>query len=161
MPPRKHGLKPVINRQTKVLILGSFPSEQSLEKHRYFANPQNHFWRIIMSVIGKESPLGYQKRIELLKKNKIGLWDVVASCQRKGSQDTKIRNPKINDFKKLLKAYSNLRAIFIAGKKAGELFAKHYSDIKIPHKYLPSTSPANAKPIAAKISAWKIIKKYL
>lgn len=110
-------LPPVIDESTKVLILGSMPSQLSLQKQQYYGNPRNHFWPIIGKILNCEIPSDYDERIKLLKKHHIGLWDTIQSCEREGSSDASIRNVIPNDFKNLLLTYSNIRIILFNGAK--------------------------------------------
>ncbi|MCK5592394.1 MAG: DNA-deoxyinosine glycosylase, partial [Candidatus Pacebacteria bacterium] len=85
MTKRKRGLPQIINKKAKVLILGSFPGEDSLKMRQYYANRRNYFWKIIFKVLREKDPKEDKQRTKILEKNSIGLWDVVYSCFRKGS----------------------------------------------------------------------------
>jgi hypoxanthine-DNA glycosylase len=162
MKTRLKGLPQILDQATKVLILGSFPSVLSLQKKEYYANPRNYFWKIISEIVGEQFPTNYKHKIALLKKYKIGLWDVVAFCYRDSALDSMIKEPALNDFYRLLKKYPNIKAVFLVGRKAHSLFEKSYSSFIVPYKYLPSTSPANARhPLRLKISQWKKLLNYL
>ncbi len=162
MKTRLKGLLPIIDRATRVLILGSFPSELSLEKRKYYANPRNCFWKFISEVLNEPAPSDYRLKKVWLKKHKIGLWDVIAACCRESALDRRIRIPIPNDFKKILKKYPNIEAIFLVGRKAEKIFNKVYSNLKVPCRYLPSTSSANTRQsLRLKISQWKKIRNYL
>lgn len=139
------GLKPIIGHDTKVLILGSFPGQISLSKKQYYANKANQFWGIILDPAA--GSIKYRERIKLLQKKHIGLWDVIASCRRKGSLDSQIKCPKYNDIAGLLRKYPQVKAIFLNGSKAKTLFFKAFPEsLKgILIRALPSTSPANAR----------------
>lgn len=139
----KKGLDPLIDQRTEVLILGTFPSDRSLEIQEYYANPRNYFWRIMETVLG-EKILGntYPKRIEILKRHRIGLWDVIASCKRDGSSDNKIRDPKPNDFSRLRQEAPNLRLICFNGK-AAKKYADKLVGLDYETNFLPSSSPQN------------------
>ena len=155
MSKRLHGLKPIINDKTEVLILGSFPGRESLEKKEYYANKRNQFWRIISDLFGnKRSLMSYKEKIDLLVKNKLGLWDIIESCYREGSSDSKITGEKLNDIKRFLREQSNVEAIFLNGRKAEKLFQRnHINSMHI--KYLPSTSPANTVSYQDKKAKWQ------
>lgn len=137
-------LKPLLNSDTQTLILGSFPSEISLSKLQYFANPGNDFWKI-MSIVVNEDLVNkpYEVKINALLKKKIGLWDVFESCERDESMDDKIVNEKTNDFKTLLSKYPNIKVILVAGQKGYDAFSK--LNIPIKFYYIPSTSGANRR----------------
>ncbi|MHB8949127.1 MAG: DNA-deoxyinosine glycosylase [Rhodoferax sp.] len=156
---RLFGLPPLVSDNTRVLVLGSFPSITSLARQQYYAHPQNQFWRIIQAILGS-SPRGicassYEERSEWLLAQGLGVWDVYASCERAGSLDTAIRNPLVNDFSALLRQCPHLRLIAHNG---GESFrhAKYTATLGLPVVKLPSTSPANASwSFERKLSAWR------
>ena len=134
-----HTIKPFYNKDSQVLILGSFPSVKSREEGFYYAHPRNRFWQVLSSV--------YEENItdkkEFLKKHHIALFDVCASCQIKGSSDASIKEVVPNDIKEILKE-SRIKQIILNGKTASKLYQKYMKDIKVPNITLPSTSPANA-----------------
>ena len=151
-----HTIKPFYNKDSKVLILGSFPSVKSREEGFYYAHPQNRFWRVLSNV--------YEENItdkkEFLKKHNIALFDVCASCEIKGSSDASIREVVPNDIKKILNT-SQIKQIILNGKTASKLYQKYMKDIKIPNIVLPSTSPANATFNLEKlIQEYKILKEF-
>lgn len=158
-PPTLHGLPPLVSNQTRMLVLGSFPSVTSLARQQYYAHPQNAFWRILQA-IWPSSPYGtsadsYQKRIEWMLDKGLGLWDVYASCEREGSLDSAIRTPKVNDLPDLMRCCPQLRVIAHNG---GESFrhARHTRTLGLPVYRLPSTSPANASwTFERKLAAWR------
>ncbi|MCX5678819.1 MAG: DNA-deoxyinosine glycosylase [Candidatus Omnitrophica bacterium] len=154
------GLPPIVDRSSRVLVLGSFPSIISREKREYYAHPRNYFWEIIAGVVGERTPVTYRRKKALLKKHKIGLWDIVGSCYLEGTQDSMIRGPALNDIAGLLIKYPNIKAVFLGGKKAYSLFKRRYPALKVPCECLPSTSPANAgQSLGSKKSEWeKIIR---
>jgi len=151
------GLAPVIGDNPEILILGSYPSVQSIAKGEYYGNPQNRFWTVLEACRGIPCELPYAARISRLREQRIALWDVVRSCIREGSLDTAIRHPFMNDIGGLLAAHPTIRAIAFNGTAAGH----YYSALRIPAAgdhtiiVLPSTSPANARiPLAEKIRRW-------
>ena len=145
-----HTIKPFYNKDSKVLILGSFPSVKSREEGFYYAHPQNRFWRVLSSVFEEE----IVDKEEFLKKHKIALFDVCASCEIKGSSDASIKEVVPNDIEGILKE-SGIKQIILNGKTASKLYQKYMKDIKVPSITLPSTSPANAS-----FSLEKLIKEY-
>jgi hypoxanthine-DNA glycosylase len=158
-----HSFEPIIDNESRVLILGTMPGEQSLQKKEYYANPRNQFWRIIYSIFEVEPDVEYAQRISFLKSNRIALWDVLDVCVRQGSLDSNIKNEKPNDFSGILSKYPNLRCVIFNGSKSSELFKKHIGfGVLEPlvYKKLPSTSGAYAKSTDFKINEWKIIKDY-
>lgn len=98
----KNGLDAIYDESTKILILGSAPSVKSLELQQYYANKGNQFWKIISECLNTTDPLDYEKRLELLIQNKIGLWDIYSQFDRTGSLDSNFRQTKLNDFDALL-----------------------------------------------------------
>lgn len=160
-------LSPIINQNSRVLILGSMPGKESLAKKQYYANKRNQFWRIIFPILELDIPSDYQKRIAALSKHKIALWDVINVCERVGSLDSKIKNEEPNDILNLLKTYPSISFIAFNGNKAFDVFKKHIgleSLFEIEFKILPSTSPTPGKyvkSIEEKIKDWSIIKKYI
>ncbi|SCY84873.1 MULTISPECIES: DNA-deoxyinosine glycosylase [unclassified Lysinibacillus] len=163
----KNVLLPVVDSATKVLIVGSMPGKQSLEKQQYYGNPRNHFWPIMSELLETEVPDDYVKRIALLKHNAIGLWDTVETCEREGSLDAAIRNEKPNDFQTLFEEYPNIQLVLFNGAKAFEVFKKHIGLELLEeraYKKMPSTSPIpgkNIKSFAEKLEDWRIIQSYL
>lgn len=160
------GFPPVVGHSPKVLILGTFPGEESLRQKQYYAHPRNLFWEIMGQVCGAGRDIDYEDRLNILKNSHIALWDVLKTCSRQGSLDTNIRNGfyEVNDFKKFL-AEHDIKAIFFNGQKAGELFQR-IPATALPVlpvlSVLPSTSPANARiPKDAKISRWLLIREHL
>ena len=146
-----HPFPPIFDENSKVLILGSFPSIKSREANIYFGNPKNRFWYILSKVLDSPFPKTNQDKIELIEKNHIALWDVINSCEIQGSNDSSIKNPNVNDFDIITKV-ANIRAIFTLGKIATKLFNKFTGQTSI---YLPSTSPANCA-----INEEKLIKEF-
>lgn len=160
----KYGLPPIADNNSRILILGSFPSEQSLTKQQYYANPQNHFWKILFEIFKQPFTVDYEKRLQLLAKHKIALWDVIAQCERSGSSDNKIKNEKANDLKSIIKQYPNITHVLFNGIKPVEYFVKHkMSEGRLtPVPSLPSTSPANTHlTLEEKTEHWSAIKYLL
>ena len=151
-----HTIKPFYNKDSKVLILGSFPSVKSREEGFYYAHPQNRFWRVLSSVFEEE----IVDKKEFLKKHKIALFDVCASCEIKGSSDASIKEVVPNDIEEILKE-SGIKQIILNGNTASKLYQKYMKDIKVPSITLPSTSPANASFSLEKlIEEYKILKEF-
>ncbi|WP_102691628.1 DNA-deoxyinosine glycosylase [Rummeliibacillus pycnus] len=160
-------LPPIIDESTQVLILGSMPSQLSLEKQQYYGNPRNHFWSIIGTILQVEVPEDYSKRVELLKVHHIGLWDTIQSCERQGSLDANIRNIVPNDFRQLFIKYPTIRLLLFNGGKAYSVFKKYMGLQllqKIEYAKMPSSSPIpgkNIKSFEEKVEEWRIMEKYL
>lgn len=135
---------PVVNRNTEVLILGSFPGIASLEKQEYYGHPQNLFWKLVGDVINEDMvSMSYSKRLTTLKKNRIGLWDVLQTCSREGSLDSNIKSEQKNQFNLLKKKAPKIKRVFFNGKKAGS-YHKILEELGYETTILPSSSPANA-----------------
>ncbi|WP_294956406.1 DNA-deoxyinosine glycosylase [Sulfurovum sp.] len=139
----EHPFKPIVFNDTKILILGSFPSIKSFENNFYYAHPRNQFWKILEALTGYPVNNRDQK-IWLLKECKLGLWDMIGSCQRDNSLDSSLEDEVVNDIPALLSAYPNIEKIAFTGKKAQALFEMHFSYLEIERVYLPSPSPAYA-----------------
>lgn len=139
-----HTIDPIYNSESKILILGSFPSVKSREVQFYYGHPQNRFWKVLAQVFGAELPTTIDEKKALLYENKIAVWDVIHSCEIVGSSDSSIKNVVPNNIGKILEN-SSVSRIFVNGKKAEELYKKYIqNDVKIEAICLPSTSPANA-----------------
>lgn len=140
-----HEFGPYINKDSRVLILGSIPSLKSREYGFYYMHKQNRFWKVISDIFGNKFPDSLDDKKEFLRKNKIALWDVLESCDIEGSSDSSIKNPKVNDIKSLI-LDTDIKYIFVTGKKALDLYNKYcFKSVGIEAIYLPSTSGANAR----------------
>ena len=162
MENRISSFPPIIDKNSKILILGSIPGKKSLEKQEYYGHPQNKFWKIIFELFNEEFSEDYTEKIKILKKNHIALWDVIDSCERKGSLDSEIKNEEANPIFELLEKHQKISAIFCNGGKSfkvvHQILGKNY---KIPVFLLPSTSPLHTISFDEKLEKWKIIKNYL
>jgi len=162
----KYGFPPVIDTHARILILGSMPGEESLAKNQYYANPRNAFWFILGQLLGFDHGMDYRSRTQMLKTEKIALWDVLSACQREGSLDNAIKNESIivNDFETLLGRYSGIETIFFNGAKAETEYLKRVLpalktiDRDIHCQRLVSTSPAMAmKTREQKLTEWQVV----
>ncbi|MFV5699058.1 DNA-deoxyinosine glycosylase [Flavobacterium sp. ZT3R17] len=147
---------PFVNSQTEILILGTMPGIASLEKQEYYAHKRNHFWKIMYTQLGN-LPVSeiFEEKIQLLQKNKIGLWDVLENCERKGSLDIHIKNQKENDFESLFKEFPAITKIIFNGKESHKYFLKKFGQMKgITYYVMPSTSPANTMSFENKLKIW-------
>ncbi len=133
----------IADENCRVLILGSMPSEKSLEKSEYYAHPQNRFRKVIAAVAESGYDGSYAQFIENLAKLKIALWDVIGECEREGSSDAAIRDAEPNDITGLLNKYPNIRRVAVNGSKAADILAKNFPQIEFTR--LLSTSPLNAR----------------
>jgi hypoxanthine-DNA glycosylase len=156
------GFPPVVDHQATVLILGSFPSVQSLATRQYYGNPRNAFWPITGELFGFDADAPYELRLRALRSHRVGLWDVLYRCRRTGSADSAI-DPKslvANDFGELFANYPAITRVYFNGAKAGELYRRLVERGDTEHiafHRLPSTSPAHAIPPGAKLAAWRAI----
>lgn len=155
---RKFGLAPVINDKTEILILGTLPSDVSLERGQYYANPGNDFWKLIGEVLRENlKTLSYERRTETLKAHGIGLWDTYHNCVRPGSMDSDITEQEVNDFKTLKEIAPRLRLVCFNGKKAGAS-EKLFRDLGYLTLILPSSSGANRGDQQDRLLRWKSVQ---
>ena len=138
------GFEPVYDKDSRLLILGSFPSVKSRKIQFYYGNRQNRFWRVVCSHFGEEIPESVEEKRKFLLKHRIALWDIVTKCEITGSKDETIKNFQVADIKTLLQN-SEIKYIILNGSKAYSIFCENYPDLEIPNKKLPSTSPANTR----------------
>lgn len=138
----KYGFGPIYDGESKVLILGSFPSVKSRKVEFYYGNPQNRFWRVVCGYFGESVPDTVDGKRDFLLRRNIALWDIVTECEIVGSQDATIKNFITADLNSLLQN-SEIGFIILNGGKAFSIFKARYGDINIPYAQLPSTSPAN------------------
>lgn len=158
MNNRISSFDPIINEHSKILILGSIPGVKSLEKQEYYGHPQNKFWHIIFELFQEEFTTNYELKLDILKRNKIALWDVIDSCERKGSLDSEIKNEEANQIVELLEQFPNIKAIFCNGGKSYKNLQKILGkECRIPIFLLPSTSPLHTISIEKKLKDWKLI----
>ena len=153
-----HPIPPLFNEGSKILILGSFPSVKSREVGFFYGHKQNRFWKVISALCGVPVVQTIEEKTELVLSHKIALWDVIASCEIKGSADSSVTNAVPNDLSIILDN-SNIKRIFTNGRTAYNLYNKHIKEkTGIEAVYLPSTSPANASKSLDKLcEEWKII----
>ena len=139
-----HPIEPVYDKDSKILILGSFPSVKSREEGFFYGHKQNRFWKVISAVFDEEVPNSIEEKKALLLRNHIALWDVIKSCDIVGSSDSSISNVVANDLSVILDV-ADIRAIYVNGKTALKYYEKYTQAlVKRPATCLPSTSPANA-----------------
>jgi len=159
---KKSGFPPVIDKNTEILILGSLPSDISIRTGEYYANPQNHFWRIIFTIFNNTIPLNqYSDKTNLLLKHKIGLWDILTEAHRQGSLDSNIRGQVLNGFSDLFNAFPSIQKLAFNGDKAFQLYLRKKSGL--PQKdlvLLTSSSSANtSKTLLQKVKEWEVALK--
>ncbi len=144
MPKTLRCFKPFIDKSSLVLILGTMPGPTALRKREYYGFSGNHFWKIIFRHFGIKRPLSYPEKINLLRKNRIALWDVFGECIREGALDQSIQKTKLNPIPEMLKKFPNVKAILLNGRTSEKTFRTHFEFVSIPAVYVPSTSPAHA-----------------
>ncbi len=160
-----HSFAPIASPASHSLILGSIPSKESLLAGQYYAHPQNGFWKIMTTLLGREEALSYNDKTRLLISHGIALWDVLKSCTRESSLDSDIVESSIvtNDFESFFKRHPQIGAIYFNGAKAEQAFRKYVApDLSATEglhlQRLPSTSPANASlSFSQKLDAWSVI----
>lgn len=163
--------EPISDINCKILILGTILGVKSLEKQQYYGHKQNHFWKIVYALFDKTVEEDYDKKKAFLLSHNIAVWDVLKSCRRQGSSDSKIINPVVNDFEAFFQKHTEIKAVYFNGSYAEQYFKKlvlrkaqisnNSYNTKITqtlHFYrLPSTSPANVMPFDEKLKQWKKI----
>ena len=154
-----HPIDPVFNSESKVLILGSFPSVKSREAGFFYGHPQNRFWKVVSAVFNENTPNTVDEKRAFLLNSGIAVWDVIASCDIIGSSDSSIKNVVPNDLMVILNN-ADIMQIFVNGKTAEKYYNKYILPlIGREAVCLPSTSPANAAwKLDKLIEAWEIIK---
>lgn len=139
-----HSIPSVISPDSRILILGSFPSVRSREEGFFYAHPQNRFWRMLAAAKDEPVPLSVEEKLAFLRRWGIALWDVIASCEIRGSSDTSIRRVTPNPIQELLKK-APIERILANGRTAWQLYCRHvFPKTKREAICLPSTSAANA-----------------
>ena len=156
----QHPIPPVYDGQSRVLILGSFPSVKSREQGFFYGHPQNRFWRVLSAVLEDALPQSVPERRDFLLRHGIALWDVIAACEISGSSDASIRAAAVNDFSPILQA-APIRTIYVNGQTAAKLYRKYGEPMTgSPAAVLTSTSPANAAwSLERLIGAWSVIRE--
>ena len=158
----KTGLPLVARQDARLFILGSLPGDASLAAQQYYAHPQNQFWRLVGTAIGRDlQELPYEERLEQLAECRIGLWDVVGSAVRRGSLDQAIRLANHNRIERLIHDFSELVAIAFNGTTSAAIGRKLIGpDTRLTLIDLPSSSPANTRPFAEKRAAWSALTAF-
>lgn len=156
----QHPFPPLYDADSRILILGSFPSVKSREQRFFYGHPHNRFWKVTSKVFGCETPKTIEDKKLFLHSNHIALWDVIASCEISGSSDSSIKNVVANDLEPILSG-SRVERIFVNGRAAEKFYIKYTRDILGRDAiYLPSTSPANAAWSIERLAAeWSVISQ--
>lgn len=161
---RVRSFPPIAAPDARVLVLGSMPGEPSLKAWEYYANKQNHFWRILGELLGFEATAPYVARMHHVQSARVAVWDVLLSCEREGSLDSAIKRTsrEVNDFQSFFAVYTKITHIFFNGGAAESCFCSlvlpRLGDRELNLARLPSTSPANASySFARKLAEWRAI----
>ena len=158
----EHCFPPVVAPDTRLLVLGSLPGAVSLAKQRYYAHPQNQFWRLIGAVIERDLvELPYEERLAALRESRVGLWDTVAAATRRGSLDSDIRLHEASDVARLTETLPELRAIAFNGGTAARIGRRQIGETGIELIDLPSSSPAFTRAFESKLEAWLKLRAFL
>lgn len=154
-----HPIPPVFDHNSKILILGSFPSVTSREEAFFYGHPQNRFWKVLSAVFDAPLPRTVEKKRAFLLEHNIALWDVIASCEITGSSDSSIKNVVPNDISIILES-ADIEEIFVNGKTAEKYYNRYlHGKLNRDAVCLPSTSPANASWSLEKLTdAWRRIR---
>ena len=154
-----HPIPPFFDADSKILILGSFPSVKSRESRFFYGHPQNRFWKLMTLLYREETvPVTIEEKAALLRRHHIAAWDSIHACDIQGSSDSSIKNVEPNDFSQILKTAA-IRQIYTNGRKSHEIYMKYcLPQTKREAVCLPSTSPANAAWSLERLAeAWKVI----
>ncbi len=154
--PRLVGLGPVLARNTRLVVLGSFPGVASLAAQQYYAHPRNQFWPLLSALWGLDMlALPYAQRLAQLRQRGLGLWDVYATCSRVGSLDSAIQAPELNDLASLRRGAPAWSGVAHNGAESARA-CKLTMSLGVSVHRLPSTSPANASwSFERKLAAWR------
>ncbi|MCF0247798.1 MAG: DNA-deoxyinosine glycosylase [Synergistes sp.] len=151
----KYSFAPLIDDNSITLILGSLPGERSLETGRYYAHPQNYFWKILYEVYREPMPGSFDMRYEFILRHNLALWDSVKCARRVGSLDGNIRDEEPNDIPALTAMHPKLSLIVFNGAAAFAKYKKHFGEPNLPYRRLLSTSPACAGRNAERFRMWR------
>ena len=157
-----HPFPPLFDANSRILILGSFPSIKSREGQFFYHHPQNRFWSVLAAILQVPVPVTIEEKSAMLHAHHIALWDVIASCEITGSSDSSIRSVVPNDLSPIFAA-ADIRAVFCNGSTSYTFYKKYAEPVTgFPARKLPSTSPANAAWTKEKLAAaWMEILDYL
>jgi TDG/mug DNA glycosylase family protein len=163
LSPNVQSFSPLMGNRPRVLVLGSMPGVVSLGQQQYYAHPRNAFWPIMSVVCGFDRQADYDERCQALMASGVGLWDVLQTCERQGSLDSKIKEESIipNDFQTLFKQYPSIERVCFNGAKAAASYRRYVlsslpSDLPVQYISLPSTSPAHASlSLEKKLDIWR------
>ena len=154
----KHEFDPIFDENSEILMLGTLPSVKSREQNFYYGHPQNRFWKVLATLLKEPVPDTIEEKKAMLLAHRIALWDVIQSCDIKGSSDSSIKNVQPTDIGMILEK-TNITRIYANGNKAGQLYKRYQFPVTgIEAMVLPSTSPANAAWSLERLcKAWHVI----
>lgn len=149
------GFNYIANNNCEILILGTFPGEQSRKKSEYYGNNRNQFWKILYNIFNEEysNSISYNEKIEFILRHNIAIWDTVHKCITYGSLDNKIKEPIFNDIETFLSKHKSIKKVYCNGKTAYNFLNKQKLDIEV--QVLPSSSPTNTMKYETKLLIWK------
>lgn len=157
---RKASFAPVVDADTRILILGSLPGDASLAAAQYYAHPRNQFWRLLGAVLAVPlADMPYAQRLAAMQQHGVGLWDVVAEASRRGSLDSAIRDARANPLAALVAGLPALRVVAFNGQTAGKA-APQLAASGVPVLVLPSSSPAHTLAFDKKLQEWQALGRY-
>ncbi|MBQ1926441.1 MAG: DNA-deoxyinosine glycosylase [Proteobacteria bacterium] len=154
----RHPIEPLFDSNSRVLVLGSFPSVRSREQGFFYGHPQNRFWKLVSGLFDEPFPETVPEQKSLILRHHLALWDVIASCEIEGSSDSSIRSVIPNDLGRILE-HAPIERIYLNGKTAEKYYRKYAQPVVLrAAEVLPSTSPANAAWSLARLcEAWRVI----
>nr|QGT51158.1 DNA-deoxyinosine glycosylase [uncultured Firmicutes bacterium] len=139
-----HPFPPLYDENSRILILGSFPSVKSREVNFFYGHPQNRFWKMLAGVLNCDVPQTIEEKRGMVLAHHIAMWDAIAACEIEGSSDSSIKRAQANDFTPIFQT-ANIRAVFTNGQQAHKMYEKYCAkNYDVPEFCMPSTSPANA-----------------
>jgi hypoxanthine-DNA glycosylase len=160
-PKRQRGLPPVVDANTRVLVLGSFPGVASLAARQYYAHPRNHFWPIMAAILDEPlTDLPYAARLERMSARGVGLWDIIVACHRKGSSDGAIRNAERGEVRRIHRIAPSLAVVCFNGNTAATA-EPVWREAGYATLRMPSTSPAYTRPFEEKLAGWRALERWL
>ncbi|HKL10970.1 MAG TPA: DNA-deoxyinosine glycosylase [Clostridia bacterium] len=159
---RIEAFEPILGKNPEILILGTMPSVKSLENREYYGHGRNQFWRIMGDLFGFRRDDDYELRKRRIIEKKIAVWDVIGSCERKGSLDRDIKNARHNDITGFIKGHPTIKTVVLNGGKARDIYKKYFESSlpEVESFAFYSTSPANAIPYERKYEQWSKLKNW-
>lgn len=157
-----HPFPPLYDENSRILILGSFPSVKSREVNFFYGHPQNRFWKMLAGVLKCELPQSIEEKRAMVLSHRIAMWDAIASCKIEGSSDSSIKEAQANDFTPIFQT-GDIQAVFTNGQQSHKMYEKYCAkNYTVPEFCMPSTSPANAAwSLERLIEQWSAILAYL